>query len=92
MPKEEKAKEVYQKNHISNEAVILVSKLSYKDLGPYISRCTDSFIQLKNFLPDYLSTLSAAYLVAASSTLALFVSKIAPFAVISSKMKCAFSR
>ena len=47
MPKEEKAKEVYQKNHISNEAVILVSKLSYKEFGPYISRCTDSFIQLK---------------------------------------------
>ena len=47
MPEEEKAKKAYQKNHIVNEAVILVSKLSYKDLGPYISRCTDSFIQLK---------------------------------------------
>ena len=47
MPKEEKAKKAYQKNHISNEAVILVSKLSYKEFGPYISICTDSFIQLK---------------------------------------------
>ena len=47
MPKEEKAKKAYQKNHISNEAVILVSKISYKDLGPYVSRCSDSFIQLK---------------------------------------------
>jgi hypothetical protein len=47
MPKEEKAKKAYQKNHISNEAVILVSELSYKELGPYLTRCTDSFIQLK---------------------------------------------
>lgn len=47
MPKEEKAKKAYQKNHISNEAVILVSKISYKDLGPYVSRCNDNFIQLK---------------------------------------------
>ena len=41
MPKEEEAKKAYQKNHISNEAVILVSKLSYKDLGPYLSKCDD---------------------------------------------------
>ena len=47
MPKEEKAKKAYQKNHISNEAVILVSKLSYKDLGPYLSKCDDIYIQLK---------------------------------------------
>ena len=47
MPKEEEAKKAYQKNHISNEAVILVSKLSYKDLGPYLSKCDDIYIQLK---------------------------------------------
>jgi len=47
MPKEEKAKKAYQKNHVSNEAVILVSKISYKDLGPYLSRCNDIYIQLK---------------------------------------------
>ena len=47
MPKEEKAKKAYQKNHISNEAVILVSKLSFKDLGPYLSKCDDIYIQLK---------------------------------------------
>lgn len=46
-----------------------------------------SALQNSQFAPlYYLSTISAAYLVAASSTLALFVSKIAPFAVISSKM------
>ena len=47
IPKEEKAKKAYQKNHISNEAVILVSELSYKELGPYLEKCGDNFIKLK---------------------------------------------
>jgi len=47
MPKEEKAKKAYQKNHISNEAVILVSKLSYKEFGPYLNKCADNFAKLK---------------------------------------------
>ena len=47
MPKEEKAKKAYQKNHISTKAVKFISNLSYDELGPYLNKCGNSFIKLK---------------------------------------------
>ena len=47
MPTEEKAQKAYQKNHIANEAIIIVSKIPYDELGQYLSKCGDNFIKLK---------------------------------------------
>ena len=47
IPTEKKAQKAYQKNHIVNEAIIIVSKIPYDELGQYLNKCGDNFIKLK---------------------------------------------